>query len=67
MLVFLFYPYTIATLNPPISDKVSIVVIDPGHGGKDPGALGSKIKEKDVVYITIKIKMKLFISMKEKY
>ena len=25
------------------------VVIDPGHGGKDPGALGSQSKEKDLV------------------
>lgn len=29
--------------------KLKIVVIDPGHGGEDPGALGSKSKEKDVV------------------
>ncbi|MCF8392029.1 MAG: N-acetylmuramoyl-L-alanine amidase [Bacteroidales bacterium] len=48
-LYFLFYPYTKGLSNPPVSDKVSIVVIDPGHGGKDPGALGTKIKEKDVV------------------
>ena len=25
------------------------VVIDPGHGGKDPGAVGSNSKEKDIV------------------
>ncbi|MDD2437204.1 MAG: N-acetylmuramoyl-L-alanine amidase, partial [Massilibacteroides sp.] len=25
------------------------VVIDPGHGGKDPGAVGSSSKEKDIV------------------
>ncbi len=25
------------------------VVIDPGHGGKDPGAVGSKSREKDIV------------------
>ena len=25
------------------------VVIDPGHGGKDPGAVGFKLREKDVV------------------
>jgi N-acetylmuramoyl-L-alanine amidase len=33
-----------------IKDKVRIVIIDPGHGGEDPGAIGKKkTKEKDVV------------------
>jgi N-acetylmuramoyl-L-alanine amidase len=30
------------------SKKVQTIVIDPGHGGKDPGALGSFAKEKDI-------------------
>lgn len=28
--------------------KIKTVVIDAGHGGKDPGAVGSKSKEKDI-------------------
>jgi len=28
--------------------KVHKVVIDAGHGGKDPGAIGSKSREKDI-------------------
>ena len=30
-------------------ERTFTVVIDPGHGGKDPGALGSKTKEKNIV------------------
>jgi N-acetylmuramoyl-L-alanine amidase len=38
------------TLNPPRLDHNKIIVIDPGHGGKDPGATGYKgVREKDVV------------------
>jgi len=29
--------------------KLSVVVIDPGHGGKDPGAVSGKAKEKEIV------------------
>ncbi len=29
--------------------KIRTVVIDPGHGGKDPGAVGKYAKEKDIV------------------
>ena len=29
--------------------KIKTVVIDAGHGGKDPGAVGQKSKEKDTL------------------
>jgi N-acetylmuramoyl-L-alanine amidase len=31
------------------NEKAMVVVIDPGHGGKDPGAVNKGIREKDVV------------------
>lgn len=35
---------------PPIRDRDKVIVIDPGHGGKDPGAVGyKKYREKIVV------------------
>lgn len=32
-----------------LKNKINSVVIDAGHGGKDPGALGSQSREKDIV------------------
>ncbi len=40
----------------PSNFKLETIVIDPGHGGKDPGTLGKKSKEKDVA---LKISLKL--------
>ena len=41
-----------------------VIVIDPGHGGKDPGAIGlNKIKEKDV---NLKVALKLGNLIEEK-
>ena len=36
--------------------KIKKVVIDPGHGGKDPGAVGKKAYEKDIV-LSISLKL----------
>lgn len=32
----------------PLSDKISVVCIDPGHGGHDPGCHGASVNEKNV-------------------
>jgi len=40
----------VAAPSPPITDRLIVVAIDPGHGGEDPGAIGPNgTKEKDVV------------------
>ena len=39
-----------ASVTGPKAKKKKIVVIDPGHGGKDPGAISGKLYEKDVVF-----------------
>lgn len=45
--------------------EIKTVVIDPGHGGKDPGAIGPRgLKEKDVV---LEIAKKLGRILKERY
>ncbi|MDR2816767.1 MAG: N-acetylmuramoyl-L-alanine amidase, partial [Proteiniphilum sp.] len=52
-LFFLFWiPVTafLITVGPmSAQNRKFTVVIDPGHGGKDPGAIGSGSKEKDIV------------------
>jgi N-acetylmuramoyl-L-alanine amidase len=44
--------------------KVSVVVIDPGHGGKDPGAVVGAAREKDIV---LDIALKLGASIKTNF
>lgn len=49
-------------LNAQSDEKIRTVVIDAGHGGKDPGAIGKKHKEKD---ITLKVALKTGKYIKE--
>lgn len=44
--------------------KLNVVVIDAGHGGKDPGAIGKTAKEKDIV---LSVALKLGNLIKKNY
>ncbi len=46
--------------GPPTKNKVEVVVIDPGHGGRDPGAVGAHVREKDIV-LSIGLKLGKYI------
>jgi N-acetylmuramoyl-L-alanine amidase len=47
-IVFLLIPFADISAQRH-NHSIKKVVIDPGHGGKDPGAVGRKAKEKDIV------------------
>lgn len=49
--VILFSPLNLSAEHSGLThaDKKFVLVIDPGHGGKDPGALGVRNREKDIV------------------
>jgi hypothetical protein len=51
ILFFLFLALNMSIVNDVQAQKegkIKTVVIDAGHGGKDPGAIGMKSKEKDI-------------------
>ncbi len=50
--------------NPVDSSNVQTIVLDPGHGGKDPGAIGSISYEKD---INLQVCLKLGNILQKKY
>ncbi|TVQ88337.1 MAG: N-acetylmuramoyl-L-alanine amidase [Bacteroidetes bacterium] len=52
IIIFGIFSILIVFAQPAMADRqgfVRTVVIDPGHGGRDPGALGAQSKEKDIV------------------
>ncbi|MDR1518030.1 MAG: N-acetylmuramoyl-L-alanine amidase [Dysgonamonadaceae bacterium] len=61
----LFCFFSQSTFAAPVSQNAKFtVVIDAGHGGKDPGALGATAKEKDV---TLKVAKKLGALIEDNY
>jgi N-acetylmuramoyl-L-alanine amidase len=69
-IVFIFHLYILICLtniafaqdqNVQNDYKIRTVVIDPGHGGKDSGALGKISKEKDIV-LSIGLKLGAYIT-----
>lgn len=46
----------LSSITPPKATKIDVIMIDPGHGGRDPGTMGKNLKEKDVA---LKISLKL--------
>ena len=59
-LAFLFYPELKGDLPEDPPTGISTVVIDAGHGGRDPGAVGSKGREKDIA-LAIALKVGQYI------
>lgn len=54
------------TLAQQLGLGVRRIVIDPGHGGKDPGAVGFGLKEKDIV-LNVAKKIKKILEEKNGY
>jgi N-acetylmuramoyl-L-alanine amidase len=51
----IFPPLSLHATDEP-GEKLDVVVLDAGHGGHDPGALGSRAREKDIALaITLKL------------
>jgi N-acetylmuramoyl-L-alanine amidase len=46
--LFIVFPVISSSASGPRKEKGWVIVIDPGHGGNDPGALGSMSREKDI-------------------
>ncbi len=59
--LFLAYPDNTAYGSSDGAYRLRRVVIDPGHGGRDPGAVGRRTKEKDIV-LPISLKLGSYIN-----
>lgn len=55
-----------AHAKPPRADAKPVIVIDPGHGGVDPGALSGVVLEKDVV-LSVARHLRTILAVKGRY
>ncbi len=55
------------TPSPPRSGKKSVVVIDPGHGGGDPGALGANGRKEKEVTLAVAKELKSQLEATDRY
>ena len=62
-LLFLVLSFCVSPVFPQAKNEIKKIVIDAGHGGTDPGALGAKSKEKD---ITLALALEIGKRIKEK-
>ncbi|MCK3686396.1 N-acetylmuramoyl-L-alanine amidase [Maribellus sp. YY47] len=46
---FVLFPVKKGLTQSKDASRLSVIVIDPGHGGKDPGTVGGNVEEKNVV------------------
>ncbi len=63
-ILFLLFNFLVSSTSAKIPEKdkgrLSVVVIDPGHGGRDSGTIGGNVEEKNVV-LDIALKLGRFI------
>ena len=53
------YRDSILQIHKPVDHSVQVIVLDPGHGGKDPGAVGKKLKAKEKeINLDVALKLK---------
>jgi N-acetylmuramoyl-L-alanine amidase len=57
----LSFNYAYSIVRTPEVYRIKKIVIDPGHGGKDPGALGKKSMEKDIA-LSVALKLGEYIN-----
>jgi N-acetylmuramoyl-L-alanine amidase len=57
----LFFSCPVYSNNAEGAYRIRRIVIDPGHGGRDPGAVGLRSKEKDIV-LAISLKLGRYIN-----